>query len=267
MSPSELWPTNTFSRTLFQRLKNITISLQPQSQRQQLHYTKMNFKQLAKQPHIYLYAGDMPDDRRRSLPFVGLTLGADRAHHIHHDITLAMSELLDACVDVYQSEDVMEHIEYDRLRDTINEIHRVLKPGGLFRLSVPDYRCDVLRNRCIKDEHGNIQFDPQGGGSYDASMLKVVGGGHVWFPVYENTLALLQSTNFRDINVLHAYTPPPTTNFTSENGATFGSFGTFGTFVCEPIDYTKGFISRTPDHDPRVQSPRRPMSLVVDLKK
>jgi len=40
-----------------------------------------------------------------------------------------------------------------------------------------------------------------------------------------------------------------------------------GKSIINDIDYTKGYICRTPDHDKRVQSPRRPMSIVVDANK
>ena len=57
-----------------------------------------------------------------------------------------------------QSEDVMEHIEYDKLKETINEIYRVLKPEVY-----SDYQCliidDILYNRSVKDKNGNIVFD------------------------------------------------------------------------------------------------------------
>lgn len=61
----------------------------------------------------------------------------------------------------------MEHIKYTDLPDILNEIYRILKPGGLFRLSVPDYNCDILWERSEKDSNGKIRFDPGGGGSYD----------------------------------------------------------------------------------------------------
>ena len=43
-------------------------------------------------------------------------------------------------MDVVQSEDVFEHISYYELQNTLTEIHRILKPTGNLRLSVPDYR-------------------------------------------------------------------------------------------------------------------------------
>jgi SAM-dependent methyltransferase len=159
-------------------------------------------------------------------------------------------DLDDNMVDIVQSEDVMEHIEYSKLTSTINEIYRILKPGGLFRLSLPSYECDVLYNRSLKDENGNIIFDSGGGGSYDHLNKKVVGGGHVWFPTYTSVKQLLLTTRFNEdhMNFLHYYD--------LENKP-----------VVHNIEYSLGFVARTPDNDERVKVPRRPMSIVVDCFK
>jgi predicted SAM-dependent methyltransferase len=144
----------------------------------------------------------------------------------------------------------MEHIEYSKLPTIVNEIYRILKPNGLFRLSMPTYECDVLYNRSSKDSNGNIIFDIGGGGSYDKYNKKVINGGHVWFPTFKLVNELLDSTNFQkqSIHYLHYY---------DENG----------TPVMNNIDYSNGYIARTPDNDLRVQNPRRPMSIVVDCYK
>ena len=211
----------------------------------------MEFNDLHDSENIYLYAGDLPDANRENVPFIGLTLKPRSEwwndFHIIHDVTEKI-DLPDNSVDIFQSEDVFEHIEYDRLKFTINEIYRVLKPGGLFRLSMPDYRCDILYERSKKDKNGNIIFDWGGGGKYHRRKKKVVGGGHVWFPKYETTRALLESTDFTDFDFLHYY-------------------DTDGTPVLNKIDYSKRLVGRTPDFDERVSSPRRPMSLVVDCRK
>jgi SAM-dependent methyltransferase len=212
---------------------------------------KMNFSDLSNFEKIYLYAGDIPPHTqfKNEISFIGLSLTRNDDFHINHDLMHKM-DLPENCVDVYQSEDVMEHIEYRHLPFIINEVYRVLKPGGVFRLSMPDYRCDILYNRSINDELGNIIFDPGGGGSYDYKNKKVLHGGHVWFPKYETTLKLLQNTQFEDdkISFLHYYDVD-------------------GVPVVEEIDYKYGDVARTPDHDERVQSPRRPMSIVVDCFK
>ena len=130
----------------------------------------MIFKDIVNNDNIYLYCGDLPISRRKytNIPFIGLTLKHKskfaNKYYIQHDITKPIP-LRDNTVDIVQSEDVMEHIEFKILKNSINEIYRILKPNGLFRLSMPDYKCDILYNRSVKDSSGNIIFDKKGGGS------------------------------------------------------------------------------------------------------
>lgn len=209
-----------------------------------------SFTNISEQEHIYLYVGDMPMNRRQNHPFIGLSLTKHDKYHIKHDITKKI-DLKDNCVDIFQSEDVFEHIEYDLLSDVLNDIFRVLKPKGLLRLSMPDYECDLLIDRSVKDRDNNIIFDSGGGGSYDEKKKKVIGGGHVWFPKYTSVKNLIQMTKFDmdKVHFSHYYSPIS------------------GLGVCNDIDYSLGFIQRTPDNDKRVKYPRRPMSIVVDLYK
>ena len=211
----------------------------------------MKFEDLINLNEIYLYLGDMPTQRRQNTDknFIGLSLSRDDTYHIKHDVTNPLP-LKDNTVDIIQSEDVMEHIEYYKLTDSINEIYRILKPGGLFRLSMPDYSCDILYNRSRKDEKGNLIFDAGGGGSYDEYNKKVIHGGHVWFPKFNSVKSILDTTKFSNdkINYLHYYD--------EDNNP-----------VTHKIDYSLGYISRTPDNDDRVKHPYRPMSIVVDCYK
>ena len=206
----------------------------------------LSFAALAGWKQIRLYAGDVPDlPEYADKGLVGLSLTANDARHIRHDITKPYP-LADGTVDSYQAEDVFEHIEYEKLVDVIDEIHRVLKPGGFFRLSVPDYRCDILRNRSLYNVTGEIAFDPIGGGAFRDG--RVVDGGHVWFPTYEKVKRLIERSKFDDFKFYHYY---------DENGQS----------VTNEIDYSKGYVMRTPDHDARVQNPYRAMSIVVDMFK
>ena len=211
----------------------------------------MKFEDIINNDKIFLYCGDLPKQRcdYTKIPFIGLSLNFSNQTHIQHDVTKPIP-LKENTVDIVQSEDVMEHIEYSMLKKSINEIFRVLKPGGLFRLSMPDYKCDVLYNRSEKDVDGNIIFDSGGGGAYDRSKKKVTGGGHVWFPVFSSVKTLLESTDFSNnkINYLHYY---------DDNNSP----------ITNTIDYSKGYIARTPDHDKRVKDPYRPMSIVIDCYK
>jgi len=122
----------------------------------------------------------------------------------------------------------------------------VLKPGGIFRLALPDYQCDVLLHRTQKGKRGELLFDPVGGG--DLIDGKIVNGGHLWFPDYLKVRALLEETKFEDINFYHYYDDS-------------------GKGITKSIDYGIGHIMRTPDFDERVKDPYRPMSIVVDCIK
>jgi predicted SAM-dependent methyltransferase len=190
---------------------------------------------------VRLYAGDIPPMVQYQ-GLVGLSEHRADERHIKHDVRRAFPIPSDS-VDIFQSEDVFEHILLSELPSIFTEIWRVLKMGGLFRLSIPDYRCDMLVARSLKDAAGRLVFDPGGGGTPEKP-------GHVWFPVYETVHGLVSNSHFAQgyVNFLHYYAPS-------------------GQPVLNQIDYRFGMIKRTPDHDPRVQNPRRPMSLVVDLIK
>tara|TARA_Y100000741_G_C18257599_1_gene559549 strand:- start:2913 stop:3539 length:627 start_codon:yes stop_codon:yes gene_type:complete len=208
----------------------------------------MYFSDIKNNKNIYLYAGDCVNNKS-NIQFIGLSLGYNNNTNINHNVLHKM-DLFDNSVDIYQSEDVFEHIEYNKLIDVINEVYRVLKPGGLLRLSMPDYRCDILYNRSDKNENNEIIFDKGGGGNYDYKNKKVINGGHVWFPKYELVKNLLDNTNFENnkIKYLHYY---DINNYS----------------ITKDIDYEKGYIQRTPDNDKRVQNPYRVMSIVVDCYK
>lgn len=209
----------------------------------------MKFGDVRENPHIYLYCGNMNPNRRTftGIPFVGLSLWQEDNLHIKFDITHRF-DLHDDSVDVVQSEDVFEHIEIDKISGVLNEIHRVLKPGGYLRMSVPDYACDVLYDRSVKDETGTVVFDAGGGGRYDPIQGKVTDGGHVWFPTYGIVKRELDKSPFGEVVFYHYYDEDKNP-------------------IMEDIDYSRGYVSRTPDHDQRVMSPRRPMSIVVDCFK
>lgn len=210
-----------------------------------LSYT---WEQLKQQSCIKLYAGELLPDLPQFRTHIGLNPTPCSPRCIIHDVCYSMP-LQDNTVEVYQAEDVFEHVQYEILPAIFDEIFRVLQPGGLFRLSLPDYRCDVLRERSVFDGHGRIVYDPLGGGALRG--MAVIDGGHLWFPVLENVIALFERSKFNagsSITILHGYLQS-------------------GKGILDPIDYSLGHVQRTPDHDERVQHPPRPMSLVVDAVK
>lgn len=106
-----------------------------------------------------------------------------------------------------------------------------------------------LQDNTVFDGHGRIVYDPLGGAALRG--MAVIDGGHLWFPVLESVIALFERSKFNagsSITILHGYLQS-------------------GKGILDPIDYSLGHVQRTPDHDERVQHPRRPMSLVVDAVK
>lgn len=209
-------------------------------------YNPLHFEDLIQRQHICLYAGDIPDEEVYSdSNIVGLSISKGDSRHIYHNI-LEPYPLNDDMIDTYTAEDVFEHLPYHDLVNVINEIYRVLKPGGLFRLAVPDYRNDIMIQQSLRNNNGEILYDPNGGGSYCNGHI--TNGGHLWFPTFEKVFSLFEKSNFEKYNFLHY-------------------FDGNGNSITHPIDYRKGYISRTPDHFDRVKNPYRALSIVVDAYK
>lgn len=127
-------------------------------------YSRMCFGKLDLTKNIKLYAGDIYHDKHKSEPYLyGLSISKADDKHIFHDITTPYP-LPDNSIFSYQAEDVLEHIEYSKLKMVIDEIYRILIRGGLFRICLPDYYSPYLKEICMKNSNGEIIFDPTGGG-------------------------------------------------------------------------------------------------------
>ncbi len=206
-------------------------------------YDRMCFERLDLTKKIVLYAGDIADDVHMSEPnLYGLSINKADSKHILHDIT-DKYPLPDNSIYSYQAEDVLEHIEYGRLTEVINEIYRILQKGGLFRICLPDYYSAYLSDISMRDKDGNIVFDPTGGGNF--GMNGVENAGHVWFPNYLIVRDLLESTKFDKIDFLCYHTEK-------------------GELIKKDIDLSKGYIKRIP----KMYEKNRPVySIVVDCYK
>ena len=211
----------------------------------------MKFNDINLNNNVFLYNSTIVDNDLRSKItkklFIGLSAFKDDSNNIFLETNNTILDLPNDCVDIFQSEDSLDVYELSTVPSMINEIYRVLKPGGLFRLSLPDYNCDILYNRCKFTPDCNICFDPIVGG-YDELTNKISNGGKLWFANYNVVNEMLQKTNFEVFDFLHYYED-------RDN------------HVLNDIDYSLGFVSRTPDFDQRVQNPRRPLSIVVDCYK
>lgn len=206
-------------------------------------YDRMCFERLDLSKKIVLYAGDIADDVHMSEPnLYGLSINKADSKHILHDITNRYP-LPDNSIYLYQAEDVLEHIAFEKLVDAINEIYRILCEGGLLRICLPDYYSAYLRDISMRDEDGNIVFDPTGGGNFGVNGVE--NAGHVWFPNYSIVQDLLDRTKFNKIDFLCYHTAK-------------------GELIKKNIDFTKGYVKRLPKAD---EEDRPVYSIVVDCYK
>lgn len=209
-------------------------------------YERMTFEKLDLSKKITLYAGDIYDEEHLQNPnLYGLSINKADARHIFADIT-DKYPLPDNSIYSYQAEDVLEHIEIDKLVDTIDEIYRVLGEGGLFRICLPDYFSPYLKDISMKNKEGKILFDASGGGVYGENGVSA--GGHVWFPNINNVRELLKKTKFVTCDFLCYHTED-------------------GELIKKDIDFSKGYINRVPASDAADNVKYSIYSIVVDCYK
>lgn len=63
-------------------------------------------------------------------------------HFVRRNIT-KLPVIPDSAVDMIYMCHVLEHVTRSRVTNTLEEMKRILKPGGLLRLSVPDFDCII----------------------------------------------------------------------------------------------------------------------------
>ena len=206
---------------------------------------------------IALYFGGLGEtEPQYQKNFYGLALDPMSPKEIAHNIYDPLP-FESGTVEKIQSQDVFEHIEYDRLPAILDDIYRVMAPGAVMRISVPDYRCPALRQRCVFDAEGAILVDTMMGGSVrfdrssDAatSVFTTDGGAHIWFPTYELMRDLIDTSAMKDcsaVNFFHYF-------IDDEN------------WVVEPYPDLDMPVHRAPPQDMRADG--APVSIVVDLVK
>jgi predicted SAM-dependent methyltransferase len=205
-----------------------------------------------------LYFGHLFESEKqyKSGEFIGLALYPRHDREIKHNLYNPLP-VKDESISKIQSQDVCEHLEYNKMPALLNEVYRALRVGGIFRLSIPDYRSPVLTARSAFDKEGNVIADLMMGNtlriSEDKKTIKRIdtndGNAHLWFPTYENLLELILMSDIRKCNVIkfHHY------------------FKSGGSFVCESFDDLGMPVDRCPPKDMRAGG--QPISIIVDFIK
>ena len=105
---------------------------------------------------VYLYYGEMTETycQINSKSFVGIHT-KENDYNIEFDFENDnLSNIIGFnCIDIFQSEEMLNKIEYSHLPRIIDKIYDLLKIGGFFRLSLPDYRNEILKNRVLGMRH------------------------------------------------------------------------------------------------------------------
>jgi SAM-dependent methyltransferase len=205
----------------------------------------------------YLYFGSLgPHERQFQIPnFTGLALEPAHDREMKHDLAAALPYPAGSIAKI-QAQDVLEHLAFDKVPFVLDEIYRVLKPGGIFRLSVPDYRCPVLKRRSIYDARGRVIGDLlMGAASYldpatgEARVrFSEDGEAHLWFPRYELITHLVLKSEIRKAQI-HFYQ-----GFLDDH-----------TYLCEPVPENEMFVQRAAPHDQRAGG--APISIIADFVK
>jgi SAM-dependent methyltransferase len=205
----------------------------------------------------YLYFGSLGlHERQYQIPnFIGLALQPAHAREIQHNLADPLP-FADGSIAKIQAQDVLEHIAFEKASSVLDEVYRVLKPGGTFRLSVPDYRSPVHKRRSIYDARGRVIGDlMMGASSYldaatgDARVrFSEDGEAHLWFPRYELITHLVLKSEIRKAGI-HFYQ-----GFLDDHS-----------FLCEPVPENEMYVLRAAPHDRRAGG--APTSIIADFVK
>ena len=102
--------------------------------------------------------------------WVNLDLAAGRSNVISHDLVKGIPFAAES-VDVVYHAALFEHIRRDDAANFLREIHRVLKPGGIVRIGVPDLE-EICRTYLEKLEAA-IAGDKEAANDYDWLVLEM----------------------------------------------------------------------------------------------
>jgi len=132
--------------------------------------------------------------------------------HVTHDLREPLP-LPDGSVAQIHTEDFLEHIRPAEIVALLTECHRVLRPGGRLRIAVPDYE------------------NPKDRAAFERSSKDVRNDEHITRTDRAYVEQMLVEAGFTNYEFLQ--------------------FWDGDRFVHRTVDYSRGMVRRTPDHDPR----------------
>lgn len=174
----------------------------------------MNWPDVLKKDRIYLNFGGNGNCHPNPLytNYISVDLYADYVGWtIRHDLRNPIP-LPDNSVTRIHTEDFIEHLESEDIKKLLVESHRLLRREGVMRIGVPDY------NNPKDRQYLNKGSDPR-------------------LPLH------LTLTNYNLLKNIIELSP-----FTRYQ---FYHYWDGDNFISHDIDYSLGFIKRTPDNDPR----------------
>ncbi len=137
---------------------------------------------------IHLGCGDQNDPRYinvDSIPF-------RHAHYVHDVTELPMFR--DNFADLVYASHTLEHISYKYSLETVQEWHRVLKPGGTLRIGVPDFDKIISIYNSEKHNMERIEGPLMGGQNYKYNF-------HYAMFNQAHLTNVLEKAGFKDVRV------------------------------------------------------------------
>lgn len=130
-----------------------------------------------------------------------------RAHRIQHANAARRIPHGGGTVDTIYSSHMLEHLDRGEARAFLAECLRVLRPGGILRLAVPDLRNAAYQYLRLNDGDGflrHLQFDLDKPRGPAARLRRLISGGrgHHWMYDRDSLVALVAGAGFADIRLM-----------------------------------------------------------------
>jgi predicted SAM-dependent methyltransferase len=130
-----------------------------------------------------------------------------RANRIRHANAARRIPHRGGTVDTIYTSHMLEHLDRTEARSFLAECRRVLKPGGVLRLAVPDLRNAVCQYLRLNDADGflrHLQFDLDKPRGPVAGLRRLLSGGrgHHWMYDAQSLTALVAEAGFADIRMM-----------------------------------------------------------------